>query len=41
MARMIMEADAFAKREWVRYQDLKSSDNLSIEKDQICDTIKE
>jgi len=32
----LKEADAFAKREWVRYQDLMNSENLSIEKDQIC-----
>lgn len=37
----LQEADAFAKREWVRYQDLKNSENLSIEKDQICKTSKE
>ncbi len=37
----LKEADAFAKREWVRYQDLKNSENLSIEKDQICDNTKE
>ena len=34
--RYLKEADAFAKREWIRYQDLKNSENLSIEKDQIC-----
>jgi pyruvate-ferredoxin/flavodoxin oxidoreductase len=32
----LQEADAFAKREWIRYQDLLNSQNLSIEKDQIC-----
>lgn len=34
--RYLEEADNFAKREWVRYQDLQNSENLSIKKDQIC-----
>ena len=36
--RYLEEAAIAAKREWVRYQDLKNSENLSIEKNQICES---